>query len=215
METVTDYFWGGSKIIADGDCSHESKRRLFLGRKAMANLAYLKSRDITLPTKVGLAKAMAFPVVMCGCESWTTKEVAAAAAAAAKSLQSCPTLCDPTDGSPPGSHVPGILQARTLDWVAIAFSNAWKWKVKVKSLSRVWLLATPWTAAYQAPPSMGLSRQKYWSGDKGSWASKNWCFWTVVLEKTLESPLDCKEIQPVHPKGNQSWIFIGRTDAKV
>ena len=149
METVTDYFWGGSKIIADGDCSHESKRRLFLGRKAMANLAYLKSRDITLPTKVGLAKAMAFPVVMCGCESWTTKEVAAAAAAAAKSLQSCPTLCDPTDGSPPGSHVPGILQARTLDWVAIAFSNAWKWKVKVKSLSRVWLLATPWTASLQ------------------------------------------------------------------
>ena len=88
----------------------------------------------------------------------------AAAAAAAKSLQSCPTLYDPTDGSPPGSHVPGILQARTLEWVAIPFSNAWKWKVKVKSLSRVWLLATPWTAAYQAPPSIGFSRQEYWSG---------------------------------------------------
>ena len=86
------------------------------------------------------------------------------AAAAAKSLQSCPTLCDPTDGSPPGSPVPGILQARTLEWVAISFSNAWKWKVKVKSLSRVPLLATPWTAAHQAPPSMGLSRQGYWSG---------------------------------------------------
>ena len=82
----------------------------------------------------------------------------------AKSLQSCPTLCDPTDGSPPGSPVPGILQTRTLEWVAISFSNAWKWKVKVKSLSRVWLLATPWTAAYQAPPSMGFSRQEYWSG---------------------------------------------------
>ena len=84
------------------------------------------------------------------------------AAAAAKSLQSCPTLCDPIDGSPPGSPIPGILQARTLEWFAISFSNAWK--VKVKSLSRVRLLATPWTAAYQAPPSMGFSRQEYWSG---------------------------------------------------
>ena len=84
--------------------------------------------------------------------------------AAAKSLQSCPILRDPIDGSPPGSPVPGILQARTLEWVAISFSNAWKWKVKVKSFSRVWLLATPWTAAYQAPPSVGFSRQEYWSG---------------------------------------------------
>ena len=82
----------------------------------------------------------------------------------AKSLQSCPTLCDPIDGSPPGSPVPGILQARTLGWVAISFSNAWTWKVKVKLLSCIWLLATPWTAAYQAPPSMGFSRQEYWSG---------------------------------------------------
>ena len=85
-------------------------------------------------------------------------------AAAAKSLQSCLTLCDPIDSSPPGSSVLGILQARTLEWVAISFSNAWKWKVKVKSLSHVWLLATPWTAAYQAPPFMGFSRQEYWSG---------------------------------------------------
>ena len=85
-------------------------------------------------------------------------------AAAAKSLQSRPTLCDPTDGSPPGSPVPGILQARTLEWVAISFFNAGKWKVKVKSLSRVRLFVTPWTAAYQAPPSMGFSRQEYWSG---------------------------------------------------
>ena len=83
---------------------------------------------------------------------------------AAKSLQSCPTLCDPIDGSPPGSPVPGILQARTLEWVAVSFSNAWKWKVKVKLLSRVRLFATPWTAAYQAPPPMGFSRQEYWSG---------------------------------------------------
>ena len=87
-----------------------------------------------------------------------------AAAAAAKSLQLCPTLCNPIDGSPTGSPVPGILQARTLEWVAISFSNAWKWKVKVKSLSRIQLLATPWTAAYQAPPSMGFSRQEYWNG---------------------------------------------------
>ena len=85
-------------------------------------------------------------------------------AAAAKSLQSCPTLCDPRDGSPPGSPIPGILQARALEWVAISFSNAWKWKVKVKSLSCVLLLATPWTAAYQAPPPMGFARQEYWSG---------------------------------------------------
>ena len=87
-----------------------------------------------------------------------------AAAAAAKSLQSCLTLCNPIDGSPPGSPVPGILQARTLEWVAISFSNAWRWKVKVKSLSRVRLLATPWTAAFQAPPPIGFSRQEYWSG---------------------------------------------------
>ena len=92
-----------------------------------------------------------------------------AAAAAAKSLQLCPTLCDPIDGSPPGSPVPGILQARTLEWVAVSFSNAWKWKVKVKSLSRVWLFATPWTAAYQAPPSMGFSRQEYWNGVPLPW----------------------------------------------
>ena len=77
-----------------------------------------------------------------------------AAAAAAKLLQSCPTLCDPIDGSPPGSAIPGILQARTLEWAAISFSTAWKRKVKVKSLSRVRLLATPWIAAYQAPPAM-------------------------------------------------------------
>ena len=88
------------------------------------------------------------------------------AAAAAKSLQSCPTLGDPIDGSPTGSSVPGILQARTLEWVAISFSNVWKWKwkVKVKSLSRVRLLATPWTAAHQAPLSMEFSKQEYWSG---------------------------------------------------
>ena len=86
-------------------------------------------------------------------------------AAAAKSLQSCPTLCDPIDGSPLSTPVPGILQARILEWVAISFSNVWKWKVKLKSLSCVWLLATSWTGAYQVPPSMGISRQEYWSGE--------------------------------------------------
>ena len=102
-------------------------------------------------------------VVYCQSE-YLTYIQSAAAATAAKSLQSCPTLCDPIDGSPPGSPTPGILQARTLEWVAISFSNAWKWKVKVKSLSRVRLFATPWTAALQAPLSMGFSRQEYWSG---------------------------------------------------
>ena len=122
IETVADFILGGSKITADGDCSHEIKRCLLLGRKVITNLdSILKSRDITLPTKVRLVKAMVFPVVMYGCESWTLKK-----------------------------------------------------------------------AEHQ----------------------KNWCFWTVMLEKTLESPLDCKEIQPVHPK-DQSWVFIGRTDAKA
>ena len=116
-------FWGGSKITADGDCSHEFKRCLLLGRKVMTNLdSIFKNRDITLPTKVRLVKAIVFPVVMYGCESWTGEE---------------------------------------------------------------------------------------------SWVPKNWCFWTVVLEKTLESPLDCVEIQPVLPKGNQSWMSIGRIDAEA
>ena len=121
MERVKDFIFLGSKITADGDCSCEIKRHFLLGRKAMTNLdSILKSRDITLLTKVRLVKAMVFPVVMYGCESWTIKK---------------------------------------------------------------------------------------------SWALKNWCFWTVVLEKTLESPLDSKEVKPVNPKGNQPWIFTGRTDA--
>ena len=121
-ETVSDFIFSDSKITADGDCSHEIKRCLLLGRKAITNLdSILKSRDITLPAKVCLVKATVFPVVMQGYESWT----------------------------------------------------------------------------------------------KESWAPKNWCFWIVVLEKTLESPLDCKEIQPVNPKGDQFWILIGRTDAEA
>ena len=106
----------------------------------------------------------------CKCLFWKKDETIAntrktvMSATTAKSLQSCPTLCDPIDGSPPGSPVPGILKARTPEWVTISFSNAWKWKVKVKSLSRVRPSVTPWTAALQAPPSMGFSRQEYWSG---------------------------------------------------
>ena len=107
-----------------------------------------------------------------------------AAAAAAKSLQSCLTLCNPIDSSPSGSPVPGILQARTLEWVAIFFSNAWKWKVKVKSLSRVQLLATPWTAAYQAPPSMGFSRQESWSGMP---SPSPWTLYGIALFEGMES----------------------------
>ena len=145
---------------------------MLLGRKAMTNLdSILKIRDISLLTKVHVVRAMVFPVVKYGCESWTIKK--AAAAAAAKSLQWCLTLCNPRDGDPPGSPVPGILQARTLEWVAISSYN------------------------------------------KESWAPMNWWFWTMVLEKTFEGPFGCKEIKPVSPKGNQPWIFIGRTDAEA
>ena len=123
FQNTTTPQYQGSKITADGDCSHEIKRRLLLGRKAMTNLdSMLKNRDITLPKKGRSSQSYSF------------------------------------------------------------------------SSSHVWL----WELDY-----------------KESWALKNWCFWNVVLEKTLESPLDCKEIQPVHPKGNQSWIFIGRTDAEA
>ena len=114
------------------------------------------------------------------------------ATAAAKSRQSCPTLCDPIDGSPWGSPVPGILQARTLEWVAISFSNAWKWKVKVKSLSRVQLFATPWTAAQQAPRSMGFSRHEYWSGLpflKNLWRqNKKYISYIMLLKTALLPP---------------------------
>ena len=128
---------------------------------------------LSLPSALVITNLISFPMHLFVClflkYNWTYNTMLVpvtqhAAAAAAKSLQLCPTLCDPTDGSPRGSPVPGILQARTPEWVAISFSNAWKWKVKVKSLSRVWLLATPWTEAHQAPPSMGFARQEYWSG---------------------------------------------------
>ena len=118
----------------------------------------------------------------------------AAAAAAAKSLQSCPTLCDPIDSSPPGSPVPGILQARTLEWVAISFSNAWKWKVKVKSLSRARLLVIPWTVAYQASQSMGFSRQEYWSGVPLYNLNKDGRKWTLKTASVLYFFQNCYNI---------------------
>jgi len=133
------------------------------------------------------------------------------ATAAAKSLQLCPTLCNPIDGSPPGSHTPGILWARTLEWVAISFSNACKWKVKVRSLSRVRLLATPWTAAYQAPPPMGFSRQEYWSGlplpsDKAIYdcALRHW---SVFSQGEKEKPVkDTGEYYTVRADGRKGYL---------
>ena len=116
-----------------------------------------------------------------------------ATAAAARSLQSCPTLCDPIDSSPPGTPVPGILQARTLEWGAISSSHAWKWKVKVKSLSRVRLPATPWTAAHQAPPSMGFSRLEDWRSHS---KQENWETWANI-------------IKPLHKNNNKMTNFRG------
>ena len=124
-------------------------------------LAIINSAAMNIGVHVSLSLLVSS---LCMTSNGITGLYAAAAAAAAKSRQSCPTLWDPIDGSPTDSSVPGILQARILEWVTISFSNAWKWKVKVKSLSRVRLLATPWTVAYQAPPSMGFSRQEYWCG---------------------------------------------------
>ena len=115
---------------------------------------------------------------------------------ATKSLQLCPTLCDPIDSSPPGPPILGVLQARTLEWVAISFSNAWKWKVKVKSLSHVRLLATPWTAAYQAPLSMAFSRQEYWSG------------------LPLPSPIYMQSTEYINVKCQTGWITSWNQDCQ-
>ena len=142
-----------------------------------------------------------------------------AAAAAAKLLQSCPTLCDPIDSSPPGSPVPGILQARILEWVAISFSNAGKWKVKGKSLSCVWLVATPWTAAYLALPSMEFSRQEYWNGlplpspqshylmvnrgGKYGGTDRSWKYWQILFSKITVDGEGSHHIR--------RWLLFGRT----
>ena len=128
--------------------------------------------------------------------------------AAAKSLQSCSTLCDPTDSSPPGSPVPGILQARTLEWVAISFSSACKWKVKAKSLSCVWLLVTPWTAAYQAPLSMGFSRQEYWSGVPFI-AFSDLYITICKTDSFQEASAQYKELSSVPCLGGVGWGWLG------
>ena len=141
--------------------------------------------------------------------SWECSTPSFAAAAAAKSLHSCPTLCDHRDGSPPDSPVPGILQARTLEWVAISFSNAWKWKVKVKSLSRVRLLSTPWTAAHQAPLSMGFARQEYWSGMPSPSPTPSFRGYKFVPTTTI-----LLENNPAAPRWSNSWTssrFMGRS----
>ena len=132
------------------------------------------------------------------------------AAVAAKSLQLCLTLCDPIDGSPPGSAVPGILQARTLEWVAIAFSD--QPRHHIKKHRQYFANKGPSSQSY------GFSSGHVWMWEldyKESWVPKNWCFWTVVLKKTLENPLHCEEIKSVNPKGKQSWIFTGQTDAEA
>ena len=156
----------------------------------MTNLdSILKSRDITLPTNIRLVEAMVFPVVMYGYESWTIINKVKA--------QSCPTLCDPIDCSLPGSSVCGIFQATVLEWIAIFFSRG---IFPTQGLN----------------PGLPHCRQTlYCLSHQGSWVPKNLWFWTVVLEKTLESTLDCKEIKPINLKGNQSWIFNGRTDAEA
>ena len=139
------------------------ERKLIL-RKENRAPAYSRGRKGTLGTMMLNSVSQEHPQCLSCDVVLNTRWCLRYSTAASKSLQSCPTLCDPIDGSPPGSPVPGILQERTLEWVTISFSNAWQWKVKVKSLSCVRLLATPWTAAYQAPPSMRFSKQEYWSG---------------------------------------------------
>jgi len=127
---------------------------------------YDNSKNVsdTIPPPPWQTLPPAYPLMSQALKKGRPSSLTDFAAAAAKLLQSCPTLCDSIDSSPSGSPVPGILQARTLEWVAISFSSAWKWKVKVKSLSRVRLFSTPWTTAYQASLSMGFSRQEYRSG---------------------------------------------------
>ena len=115
-------------------------------------------------------------------------------------LQSCLTLCNPIDSSPPGSSVPGILQARTVEWVAISFSNAWEWKVKVKSFSHVRLFVTPWTVAYQSPPSMGFTRQEYWSGMPLP-SPSGALFPSKLLGRNLKRNLDAQQ----GAKGEMEW----------
>ena len=193
VETVADFIFLGSKITVDSDCSHEIKRRLLLGRKATTNLDnVLKSRDISLPTKVHIIKTIIFPVVMYGCEKWTINKDESDREVAQPYL----TLCDHMDYT-----VHGVLQARILEWVAIPFSSA---SSQPRDGTQVSHIAGRFFISWAI-------REAH----KESWAPKNWCFWIVMLEKTLENPSDSKDSKPVNPKGNQPWIFIERTDAEA
>ena len=195
METVTDFLFSVSKINVDGDCSYEIKRHLLFGRKAITNLnSVLKSTDITLLTKVHIVKAMVFPVVMYGCKSWTIKKFSSVA-------QSCQTLCDPMD-----CRTPVFLVHQQLLELA---------QTHVHQVSDAIQPSHPLSSP--SPPALNLSQhqgrfQRVFH--KEDWAPKNRCFQILVLEKTLENPVDYKEIKPVNPKGNRPWIFIGRTDVE-
>jgi len=192
VETVADFIFLGSKITADGDYSHEIKWCLLLGRKVMTNLdSILKSRDVILPTKVRLVKAMVFPVVMYGC------------AAAAKLLQSCPTL-QPYRRQPTRLPRPWDSPGKNTGVGCHFLLQCMKVKSESEVIQSCPTLSDPMDCS---PPGSSVHKE--------SWALKSWCFWNVVLEKTLESPLDCKEIQLVHPKGDQSWVFIGRIDVEA
>ena len=210
--------FGGSKITAGGDHSHEIKRHLLLGRKVMTNLLllplshfshiWLCATPYTAAHQAPLSLGFSRQETGVGChfllQCMKVKSESEVA-------QSCLTLGDPTDCSLPGSSVHGILKARVLGWVAIAFSDDQP-RQRIKKQRHCFANKGPSSQSY----SFFRSYVWMWELDyKESWAPKNWCFWTVVLEKTLESPLDFKEIQPVSPKGNQSWMFIGRTDAEA
>ena len=191
------------KLFVTSTC----KRQLgitFLGGLKPPNMIYLSDAKSSNRNRKWISKYLCF--LLKNSRTHRTPEqgspVELSAATAAKSLQSCLTLCDPIDGSPPGSPVPEIVQARTLEWVAISFSNAGKWKVKVKSLSRVRLFKTPWNAAYQAPLSMGFSRQEYWSGVPLPSP--------VELSRGAEMFIVCTIQHGSHqpPSATRNWIWI-------
>ena len=257
MGTVAHFIFLGSKITTDGDCSHEIKRHLLLGRKVMTNLdSMLKSRDITLSTKVRLVKAMVFPVVMYGCESWTIRKAEHWRLDAFELWCWRRLLRVPWPARRSNQSILKEISPE-VHW------KDWCWSWNSNTLATWWEelthLKRPW--CWERLRAGGEGDNREWNGwmtsptqwiwvwvDSGvgngqgglaccgSWSRKesdttewlnwtelnwynrkvyNWCFWTVVLEKTPKSPLDWKEIKPVHPKGNLSWIFIGRTDAEA
>ena len=240
-ETVWDIIFLGSKITADGDCSHKIKQCLLLGRKVMTNLdSILKSRDITLPTKVHLVKAMVFPVVMYGCESWIVKK------AECRKIDAFELWCwrrllrvpwtasrfnqSILKGISPGFWLEGLMLKLKLQY----FGHLMR---RVDSLQKTLMLGgiagggegdgRGWDGWMASPTRWTWvwvnSRSWWWTGRPGVLRfigckesdTTEWVNWTELLEKNLKSPLNCKEIKPVNPKENQSWIFIGRTDAEA